>query len=300
MPTWIIWLIVAVVLVLLLASLILLSHHLQPQDSSTANLTIIGAPSPEITSEVTHPTRTQDIRKIARATWEYATLSELVYRKNTALASPPKWELERNFPYTELTRAGLYFEIWIRRGDPEIVAVVFRGSDSSWNDWFANIRWIHTWLPGLTDQYTVVDREVALAIASWLRTAYRDRPFQLVAVGHSLGGGLAQHLCFALPNDVRKRVSRVYAFNSSPVHGWKTIKNRALRHSNPKVLDVIHVYEKGELLSFVRALRRYFTPKALRARSRLTIRVNFTDSPRFLKNHSISLLAAELKYLAKN
>lgn len=293
-------LVVLLVVALLIYVPFFISHYLQPQDSSIAHIDVVGTPSPEVASEVVNTTREQPVRSIAQATWEYATLSEIVYRKKTSLENPPRWELHRNFPYKDLIRAGLYFEIWIRSGNPDIVAVVFRGTEYSWYDWLANLRWAHTWFPGVTDQYTVVDRDVAQAIADWLRTAYRDRPFKLVAVGHSLGGGLAQHFCFALPTEITKRVDRVYAFNSSPVNGWKTVRDRTLRHSNPQVLDVIHVYEKGEFLSFIRMLRKFVTPGFVRARSLLTIRVNFADSPRFVKSHSIRLLAKELKYMAEN
>ena len=80
---------------------------------------------------------------------------------------------------------------------------------------------------------------------------------KLVSTGHSLGGGLAQQFAYAHCVDARvPRVSKVYAFDPSPVTGFFSVK-RAVRNINRKHLRIDRIYERGEILAIVRSMMRY-------------------------------------------
>lgn len=66
------------------------------------------------------------------------------------------------------------------------------------------------------------------------------------AVGHSLGGGLAQQAGY-----LSKKIKEVYTFNTSPVTNWTHLRLRGLvRNGYP----IIHrIYNSGEGLSGIRA-----------------------------------------------
>jgi hypothetical protein len=77
---------------------------------------------------------------------------------------------------------------------------------------------------------------------------------QIVSVGHSLGGGLAQFAALAIANPDNPRIAKVFAFDSSPVTAAGLIAAE-VRDGNVKGVDgerpleIDRVYQSGEFLS---------------------------------------------------
>src|SRR5512134_2121363 len=161
----------------------------------------------------------------ARILWEYAVLSDNVYL-DTTLARMAKteeskacsldrrerlelqgWERWQDFPdpalKEEADKVDLQLEVWEKQSSPPIIAVVFRGTEAErQGDWWANFRWFLRFIPWFRDQYIVVSEDVGAAVLENLqRRLERDdmkyRDAQIVSTGHSLGGGLAQHLAYS-------------------------------------------------------------------------------------------------------
>jgi pimeloyl-ACP methyl ester carboxylesterase len=137
-----------------------------------------------------------------------------------------------------------------------VVAVTFGGTVfNNEMDWRANLRWF---LPGGSrDEYTDVVRTLAPAFIKEFRTRMSQQPHgsvELISIGHSLGGGLAQQFAYAhcLEPDV-PRVTKVCAFDPSPVTGFFSVK-RSVRNQNRKMLEINRIYERGEILAVVRSI----------------------------------------------
>lgn len=80
------------------------------------------------------------------------------------------------------------------------------------------------------------------------RAKARDPQATFVAVGHSLGGGLAQQAAYA-HLDIRT----VYAFDPSPVTGFRSVA-KATREANSQGLTIYRAFEHGEILAYARYL----------------------------------------------
>jgi hypothetical protein len=151
---------------------------------------------------------------------------------------------------------GLGIQVWVRKADPcaEIV-IAFRGTDfTQGDDWLSNLRWVTRVLP-YYDQYEQVQDHIHDIVASAKRAACGSRePGRIVAVGHSLGGGLAQHAGYVHPD-----INRVYAFDPSFVTGYYDEQIIDAK-KNAKSLKTDRVYEHGEILAYPRLLLRHLNP----------------------------------------
>lgn len=147
---------------------------------------------------------------------------------------------------------GLGIQIWKKAGANNRcseVVFVFRGTDAkSLGDWLSNLHWVTRILP-LHDQYEQVQDH----LPNYLNALGHCRRAPVVAIGHSLGGGLAQHAAFVDP-----RIKRVYVFNPSVVTGSSD------RHVNWEIhrrgLTIERIYEHGEILAYLRYVQRQFLP----------------------------------------
>jgi hypothetical protein len=157
-----------------------------------------------------------------------------------------------------IVTGGLEYQIWKRKGAVcREVVIAFRGTDSdSLDDWLANLRWFTRLLP-IADEYVQVQAQISNIVAKIERYAcYRPHATAIIATGHSLGGGLAQHAAYA-----SGKISYVYAFDPSPVTGFFDI-SEIFRQENATHLPIDRVYEHGEVLAYVRyVLKNIFPPR---------------------------------------
>ncbi len=151
---------------------------------------------------------------------------------------------------------GLGVQVWARKGArcPEAV-VAFRGTvGGNKGDWESNFHWILRAFP-IYDQYDQVRDHVGDFIGHIERDkCYRPGPTRITAIGHSLGGGLAQLAAYSDP-----RIRRVYAFDPSMVTGYYSV-DPANRDQNVKGLRMERVFEHGEILAYGRYVMRQFIP----------------------------------------
>ncbi len=151
---------------------------------------------------------------------------------------------------------GLGVQVWARKGArcPEAV-IAFRGTvGGNKGDWESNFHWILRGLP-VYDQYDQVRDHVGDFIGHIERDpCYRGGATQITAVGHSLGGGLAQLAAYSDP-----RIRRVYAFDPSMVTGYYSV-DPPHRDRNVQGLGIERIYEFGEILAFGRLVMLHSIP----------------------------------------
>lgn len=143
-------------------------------------------------------------------------------------------------------------------------AIVYRGTVGG-GGWMSNLRGLTAMLPFVWDQYrqadlatdAIIDQVARLHVVadSLLRPSQPTR-LRFTAVGHSLGGGLAQYIYLRTP-----RITRVVAFDSSPIDGSSTIqpdRRAAVTTAGRRAVDLdprdnsaaFHLlFEKGEFIS---------------------------------------------------
>lgn len=229
------------------------------------------------------------------------------------LLPTPGWYAWTKFPTEALAKraeaAKLFFSVWEyrTRNDPENVseiAIVFRGTEADQTqDWFSNARWfIPTWLRG-EDQYDVTRDWVSRAIEAEVQDRIREGTLlptvKIVAVGHSLGGGLAQQLAYAMPKSVphQIKISRVVAFNSSPVTGWMSTANPP-RDENTKELAIDRIFEHGEALAYIRLPINMVIPPHRRESAVRDVRFDLERTIGGVKNHGSLFFACRLAEVA--
>jgi hypothetical protein len=194
-----------------------------------------------------------------------------------------------NCPHGVTCVGGLEFHVW-RRDDCSEAVIAFRGSDArDIGDWLSNFRWFIA--SPLIDQYDEVRNEIR-GIVGRIAAAGCRHP-RIIATGHSLGGGLAQHAAYASP-----RIDYVYAFDPSPVTGyfdvpWAT-RQEAIQH-----FGTDRVYEAGEILSLPRYIMSgIFPTSSCRPRVRV---VRFATIPgaSLVERHRITTLTEGLIELSR-
>ena len=150
--------------------------------------------------------------------------------------------------------AGLALDYYFNNHDANVfqIMVAFRGTEVVWNDWndwlLGNASSITQWLP-VQNQYQLARkqfnliRKIAKIHNKALNNA-QEKPMYYYVTGHSLGGGLAQHIAEAFPC-----VSAI-VFNSSPV----TLSYRL----NPRIRRgyIIDIVENHDLLRLVSLIFR--------------------------------------------
>lgn len=163
---------------------------------------------------------------------------------------------ELKLPDTCQDDKGLAFHVWQRAAAPQDdVVVAFRGT-SNFADWpYGNFWWFTRFF--LTDnQYSRAARHMRDVLAELHDAARRQgRPAPRVYVtGHSLGGGLAQHVLYAHRHDILQAV----VFDPSPVTGYvatdATQENMGCSCAAQLDLEprILRVYESREILAYLR------------------------------------------------
>jgi hypothetical protein len=266
------------------------------------------------------------IGPFAAEDWELAWLAAVAYGKTPAGESrrarsvdaedsvDPEgplgragWKVWSDFPddtlHRKIAATHLRAEVWEKR-HAGLVVVTFGGTvfDNKM-DWRANLRWfLHT----KRDEYSEVVKTFAPAFVEEFARRFKDRedergqPTTLLSTGHSLGGGLAQQFAYCLPRDARvPRVSKVYAFDPSPVTGFFSVE-RLLREFNSLALKIDRIYERGEILAIVRSITSFFwRPRSERPVIR-GIRYNLFFAWNAILGHSIIKMAVRLDAVANS
>jgi len=152
---------------------------------------------------------------------------------------------------------GPTFHVWARTRFPQKagtacseVSIAFRGSTLSTADWITNFDPVTGYVAD--DHYRQLRRNIDAIIKKITRLdCYRRAkiPPQIVSVGHSLGAGLGQFGALA-NNHTGPRITKVFAFDSSPVTGASYI-NKRVRMLNADV-EIDQVYQSGEALQRLR------------------------------------------------
>lgn len=186
--------------------------------------------------------------------------------------------LDNAFPHC---LPGLEYHAWKRKtaGCTEVV-IAFRGTDTDdAGDWITNFRWFVGFFP-FHDQYDQVNRNIGRIIEKAQAGCGKSAPM-VATVGHSLGGGLAQHAAYA-----DKRVRFAYAFDSSPVTGILDVVAR-VRAENLQRLGIDRVHEAGEILAIVRAVTGLIVPSSACDPRVRVVRFNILGSGSLFAQHSI-------------
>lgn len=279
------------------------------------------------------------VEKYAEEHWQFAHLANAAYQdtpegqkakrdgktanalNSNALLEEFGWELWNDLlpqqSVAAFTEKHLRVEVWLNERDPlnKKVAVCFGGTVfSNWSDWEANLRWF---IPKHDDEYSLTVRNFAPAFAEAFKARYTingklDTSVEVYAVGHSLGGGLAQQFAYCMPDippvgdkpgAIGPKITKVYAFDPSPVTGFFSVPQQQ-RDANVQGLLTDRVYERGEVLASLRAITGLFVPPSRVNPEIWAIRYSlfFGEGNPFLlplTGHSIVDLAMKLTAAAK-
>jgi hypothetical protein len=228
-----------------------------------------------------------------------------------------RWDFPGPALQARMKKEGMYMEVLERTIEPHTVVVIFEGTNfKELKDWKANLRWFLRFLPGYTDQYTLAANDAALEFLDHLQAAPHrytigsephplrnsdGNPVQILATGHSLGGGLAQQFAYSFAQRPRTsrgpKVAKVFAFDPSPVTGWFSTANPP-RDYNAEGLVVERIFEHGEILAYLRLLTSRFAITSKNPEI-WEYRYNFDSCANIIKSHSMHSLACGLARLAK-
>lgn len=220
-------------------------------------------------------------------------------RRMLATTAPPEspWTLvpELGPPRGCEDEVGLMFHVWQREaGARTFVVIAFRGT-SGRGDWtYGNLWWFTRFVHpdnqlerAADGAQRVIDYFDHKALA-----AGRERP-RYFATGHSLGGGLAQHVLYAHPRDVAQAV----VFDPSSVTGFVSVGRENQQDGCACDADltpearILRVYESYEILSELRIFHKLLFPPERHVQE---VRFPFDSSWNPLAEHSMQNLATRL------
>lgn len=177
--------------------------------------------------------------------------------KNCNVDRPDRW--------TWYSADGLYYQVWARQranGTCSEVSIAFRGTVNSsialaLASWSSNA---HGIVPRVDDEYDQLARRLDAVIEQIKQMGCYKRSngrVQIVSVGHSLGGGLAEFAAFATKAG---RIRKVFTFNSSPITAPDLVTDQTWS-VNKQRLTIDRLYQEGEVLSKYAVIRnRQQTP----------------------------------------
>jgi len=262
----------------------------------------------------------QDAAPEARQDLEFALLSQAAYQRTSdaktyqdgenldpdATLETIGWSRWKDFPTgavkQKVDAAHLRVEVWSNATSNK-VAVAFGGTVArNVKDWESDLRWfVHF----KTDEYTLIVVTFGQAfVAEYLRREQEPewaflRKATLFSTGHSLGGGLAHEFAYSLPRADVPRVSKVFAFDPSPVTGYYSVQE-GLRTENSENLLIDRIYERGEILAYFRSLTNFVYPPSAKQPTLRQVRYNlfYTHNP--FAGHSMASFAMKLYDVSKS
>lgn len=179
------------------------------------------------------------------------------------------WDVSLGSELLCLSGEGLDYELFARidkAGRPVELVLAFRGTENDKDQWKAD--WASNFSQlafGRNDDPSFRGaRAVATAVVDAFRRTLpavaptavcsRSQPsasqLPISFVGHSLGGGLAQHAAYVVsPCDATRAVT----FNTSPVTGWLYLSRGTLLIKNPDPI-IVRAYNDREVLAYLRSL----------------------------------------------
>jgi hypothetical protein len=181
-----------------------------------------------------------------------------------------------------MRRVHLRAQVWANSATGQVI-VAFAGTDAKdLQDWLANGRWLLRALRiRLQDQYVVLTnvfvptfmaefrRRTAEPGGAWLTQA------QVIATGHSLGGGLAQRFAYSLVASPEvPGVKQVYGFDPSPVSGKRDVPGF---ENQANGLNVDRIYSRGEILASLRSLLHFGNPHDKRNQGQTWVDYRYRD-----------------------
>jgi pimeloyl-ACP methyl ester carboxylesterase len=203
---------------------------------------------------------------------------------------------------------GLAYHVWERTLDGrKLVVLAFRGTSGK-GDWkYGNLWWFSRFV-FRDNQYTRARAHAEAIIRHYDEEAARAKlkSPRFVTTGHSLGGGLAQHVLYAFPD----RIEQAIVFDPSSVTGYVDVDHEhhvlacgceipALRaegiviEPEPRIL---RVYQTYEILTDLRIFHKiFFEPE----RHVMEVRIPFEAPIEQVKRHSMKDLADNLFDAAK-
>jgi pimeloyl-ACP methyl ester carboxylesterase len=142
--------------------------------------------------------------------------------------------------------------------------IAFRGTSGS-SDWAFGNAWplLHHFLSG--NQYDVASAQVTRIIERHRQAtaAAGDPPPRFVTTGHSLGGGLAQHVLYTHPAQIEQAI----VFDPSSITGFSGIRDEALKQQGCACEDklfpearLMRVYQTYEVLTGLRIFHKMVFP----------------------------------------
>ena len=202
---------------------------------------------------------------------------------------------------------GPAFQVWARTHFPHTahdscneVSIAFRGTQGNFSDILSNGDQVFG--STVDDYYHQLQRNIDAIIRKITSLdcykRARSRP-QIVSVGHSLGGGLAQLAALA-NNPAGPRIAKVFAFDTSPVTAANIVPPN-IRYANANGLTIDRIRQNGEVLSrFLRIDQQY--PPSNSGCNPLVRTVEFDALPASspIQLHSMAGLAAQVGQLSYN
>lgn len=155
---------------------------------------------------------------------------------------------------------GLFFRVWRSEADTRTVVIAFRGT-WGFKDWlYGNLHWFTRFLP-IDDQYSRAREAAKRVFDQFSKEPQQAKRFY--TTGHSLGGGLAQHILYSYP----QKITQAIAFDPSSVTGFveQTAANQvAACECDSNELDgeprIYRVYDAYEILANLRIFHKIFFP----------------------------------------
>lgn len=162
---------------------------------------------------------------------------------------------------------GLFFRVWTlqqaqttQATQATQVVMAFRGT-WGWKDWvFGNLHGITRFLP-MRDQYANARAAAQKVFARYPGTP--QAPTQFFSTGHSLGGGLAQHVLYSHPD----KLIQAIAFDPSSVTGFvEQAPQRQVSACECSAQTLVgeprifRVYDAYEILANLRIVHKIFFP----------------------------------------